>query len=360
MSCTAAHTMATTAGANATGTASSKGRDKNGRKDARAGLRTQPSGMQRTLWALARILGRFLGSLFVASIAIFALLRLIPGDPAEIALGVSATPDLVAELQERLGTNRPVHEQYLHWLGAALTGDFGVSMTSGQDISPLLFDRAQVSFILCMVAMFCSLLVAVPMGLWAAQRARRFDGLVISTASQIGIAVPSFLAAVLLVAVFAVHLGWVPANGWTPPGVDFKAFVERLILPVVSLTAVQAAILTRYVRGAILEVLHEDFMRTAFSKGMSSRRAVLVHALRNAALPVLTVTGTQLTSLIVGAVVIERVFMLPGIGSMLLDAVVNRDLPVVQAVVMVLVFFTLAVNLLVDILNTLVDPRTRR
>lgn len=306
---------------------------------------------------IARQLLRFLATLVTASILIFLLMRAVPGDPAQIALGINATPEAVAALAAQLGTDQPLVQQYFSWVGGMLTGDFGVSLTSRQDISPLILDRAQVSLILCGTAMLLSLLLAVPLGSWAARRARRVDGVLITAGSQIGIAIPSFLAGVLLVAVFAVQLGWLPANGWVPPGTDFGEFLRRLLLPVIALTAVQASIMTRYVRSAILEVMNEDYLRTARAKGMSLSRALRVHGLRNASLPVVTVTGLQLTSLIVGAVVIEQVFTLPGLGSMLLDAVSTRDLITVQTIVMLLVVFTLLVNLLIDLSYSLLDPR---
>lgn len=303
---------------------------------------------------------RFLLSLLLASVVIFLLLRAIPGDPARVALGVTATDEAVAALATQLGTDRPLIVQYLEWLGGLLTGEFGISLSSRQDITPLVVDRAQVSLILCGTAMVLSLLIAVPVGMWAARRSEHIDGVLLSGSSQIGIAIPSFLAGILLVTVFAVHLGWVPANGWIPPGEDFSGFLQRLILPLIALTLVQAAILTRYVRSAILEIMDRDFMRTARSTGASISEALWRHGLRNAALPVLTVTGLQLTSLVVGAVVIERVFLLPGLGSMLLDSVARRDLTTVQTIVMLLVVFTLTVNLLVDLTYRLVDPRIRR
>lgn len=306
-----------------------------------------------------RLLARFSGSLVIASLVIFLLLRAVPGDPARVALGVSATEEAVAELSAQLGTDRPLPVQYVEWVGGLLTGDFGVSLASRQNITPLVWDRIQVSLILCGSAMVLSLVVAVPVGVWAARRAHRADGVLFSALSQLGMAVPSFLAGVLLVAVFAVQLGWVPANGWVPPGVDFGEFLRRLVLPVVALTLVQAAILTRYVRGAVLEVLDTNYLRTARSIGQSRAEALWRHGLRNAALPVLTVVGVQLTTLIVGAVVVERVFVLPGLGSMLLAAVANRDLTTVQTIVMVLVVFTLAVNFVVDLLYRVVDPRLR-
>lgn len=309
---------------------------------------------------ILRLLARFLASLAVASVLIFALMRAVPGDPARIALGVTATDEAVAELSREMGLDRPIWAQYFDWVVGLLTGDFGVSLASRQDITPLVLDRAQVSLILCLTAMALSLLIAVPLGVWSARRARHADGTVISVFSQVGIAVPSFLAGVLLVAVFAVQLGWVPANGWVPPGVSFTGFLQRLILPVIALTLVQASILTRYVRSSVLEEMDRDYIRTARAIGMSPGQALRRHGLRNAALPVLTVTGVQLTTLIVGAVVIEQVFVLPGLGSMMLDAVANRDLITVQTIVMLLVVFTLTVNFIVDLTYRLVDPRLRR
>ena len=302
---------------------------------------------------IARVLLRFVLSLFLASVVIFLLLRLIPGDPARVALGVTATDEAVAALAAQLGTDRPLVVQYLDWVGGLLTGDFGMSLASRQDITPLIVDRAQVSLILCGLAMVLSLAIALPLGMWTANR-------VLPTLAQIGIAIPSFLTGILLVTVFSVHLGWVPANGWIPPGTDFPGFLQRIVLPVIALTLVQAAILTRYVRSAVLEVMDKEYMRTARSTGASISEALWRHGLRNAALPVLTVAGLQLTSLIVGAVVIERVFLIPGLGSMLLDSVARRDLTAVQTIVMLLVVFTLTVNLIVDVTYRLIDPRIRR
>jgi peptide/nickel transport system permease protein len=305
---------------------------------------------------IARVLLRFILSLLLASVVIFLLLRLIPGDPARVALGVTATDEAVAALSRQLGTDRPLLIQYVDWVRGLMTGNFGISLASRQDITPLIVDRAQVSLILCGLAMALSLVIALPLGMWAARR----DDRVISALAQVGIAVPSFLTGILLVTVFAVHLGWVPANGWIPPGTDFPGFLQRIILPVIALTLVQAAILTRYVRSAVLDVLDREYIRTARSTGASVREALWRHGLRNASLPVLTVAGLQLTSLIVGAVVIERVFLIPGLGSMLLDSVARRDLTAVQTIVMLLVVFTLTVNLVVDVTYRLIDPRLRR
>ena len=305
-------------------------------------------------------LARFVVTYLVATVVVFLFMRLIPGDPAQIALGVNATPELLKQTREEFGTDRPLIVQYFEWSGGLLRGDFGTSYLTRSDISPMVIDRVQVSLILVLTAMALALLVAIPLGTWAAVKHRSFSGVAIGVGSQLGVAIPGFLAGILLVMVFAVGLGWLPANGWTAPAVDFGDFIRRLILPVVALASVQGAILTRYVRSAVLEVMSEDYLRTARSKGLGKTQALIKHGLRNAAIPVITVTGVQIAALIIGAVVIERVFVIPGLGSMLLDAVGNRDLLTVQSVVMVLVAITLILNLVVDVLYTVVDPRLRR
>ena len=309
---------------------------------------------------ITRHVARYLLTIVLSSLLIFFLMRVIPGDPAEIALGVNATEELLALKRAELGTDRPYITQYLEWMGGLVSGNFGTSLTSGADISPLVADRLQVSLVLVISAMVVSLAVAIPVGTWAAYRSRHADGHLITAASQLGLAIPSFLAGILLVTVFAVKLGWLPANGWVPPGVNLHEFLSRLVLPVLALSAVQGAIMTRYVRSAVLDIIGADFMRTARASGKTRWQALMRHGLRNAALPVVTVAGIQLATVVVGAVVIERVFVIPGLGSMLLDAVTARDLPVVQTIVMVLVLFTLIVNMIVDVAYILLDPRMRR
>ncbi|ARU46572.1 ABC transporter permease [Corynebacterium silvaticum] len=309
---------------------------------------------------LARGAAKYALTLFIASVVIFVALRIVPGNPAEVALGVTATPEAVAKLSATMGIDKPLWEQYVSWIGGLLRGEFGTSLTSSTDISPIVADQLQVSLILAVLSMLFALMLAVPLGLWAARRSEHIDGILISALSQVGIAVPSFLAAILFISFFAVRLRWLPTNGWSVPNEDFSGFLARLVLPVVSLGIVQAAIMTRYVRAAVMDVMREDFMRTARAIGLSSWQALRSHGLRNAALPVLTVTGLQLTSLLVGAVVIERVFVIPGLGSLLLTAVTNRDLPTVQTIVMILVVLAIVVNAIVDMAYVVVDPRTRR
>jgi peptide/nickel transport system permease protein len=305
-------------------------------------------------------LARFAVTYVAATVLVFLFMRAIPGDPAQIALGVNATPELLARTRAEFGTDRPLVVQYVDWALGLPFGDFGTSYVTRQDISPLVLDRVQVSLILVVLAMIVALLIAIPFGTLAAVKHRSPGGILVSGLSQLGVAVPNFLAGILLVVVFAVGLGWFPANGWTPPGQDFGDFASRVALPVLALASVQGAILTRYVRSAVMEVMSEDYLRTARAKGLGKMEALFKHGLRNASIPVLTVTSVQLAALIIGAVVIERVFVIPGLGSMLLDAVGNRDLLTVQSVVMVLVAITLIINLVVDVLYTVLDPRIRK
>ncbi len=302
----------------------------------------------------------FLLSLVLASVVVFAFMTVLPGDPARVALGVNATPEAVEALRTEFGIDRPLVVQYADWAGGLLTGDFGESYVTEAAIGPQVLDRLLVTAWLVGSAMVLALVVAVPAGLIAAARHRKISGMLVSGLSQVGIAVPSFLAGILLVTVFAVQLGWLPSGGWVPPAEDPLGFIRRLILPAVALGVVQGAVLTRYVRSAILDVLREDYLRTARAKGMGPYRALVRHGLRNAAIPVVTVLALQLATLLIGAVVVERVFVIPGLGSLLLDGVANRDLLLVQGVVMLLVLAVLLVNYVVDVVYTVLDPRLRR
>jgi peptide/nickel transport system permease protein len=255
--------------------------------------------------------------------------------------------------------DRPLPTQYFDWLGGLLHGDLGTSYVSKAAIGPQVFDRLQVTLWLVVAGMIIALAVAAPAGTVMAARHRKISGLALSAFSQVGVAVPAFLAGILLIVVFAVKLGWLPANGWTPPAQDPGMFLKQLILPALSLGLVQGAVLTRYVRSAVLEVLREDYLRTARAKGLRPFQALWRHGLRNAAVPVVTVLGLQLATLLIGAVVVERVFVIPGLGSLLLDGVSNRDLLLVQDVVMVLVIAVLLVNFVVDLLYVALDPRLR-
>ncbi|WP_216212510.1 ABC transporter permease [Amycolatopsis aidingensis] len=302
----------------------------------------------------------FLASVLAASIVIFLCMAVLPGDPAQVALGVNATPELVQRTRQEFGLDRPLLTQYLDWMGGLAGGDFGRSYVTGQPIGPQLADRLGVTLWLVGAGMLVALLLALPLGILAAVRHRRPSGTVVTGLAQLGVAVPAFLAGIILVQVFAVRLGWLPSGGWTPPVRDPVEWLRGLVLPAISLGLVQGAVLTRYVRSAVLDVLGEDYLRTARAKGLRPGQALVRHGLRNAAVPVVTVLGLQLATLLVGAVVVERVFVLPGLGSMLLDAVSARDLLAVQGIVLVLVVGVLLVNFAVDLLYTVLDPRLRR
>lgn len=308
---------------------------------------------------IVRRLGILAASLLASSVLVFAFMAVLPGDPARVALGVNASDASVAQLRTEFGLDQPLVAQYADWVGGFLTGDLGRSYISRAEIAPQLADRIQVTLWLVVTAMVLAALVAIPLGAVSALRHRRPSGLALSALSQVGVAIPSFLAGILLITVFAVELGWLPANGWTPPATNPGQFLSQLVLPALALGLVQGAVLTRYVRSAVLDVQREDYIRTARSKGLSPSAALRRHGMRNAAVPVVTVLGLQLATLLIGAVVVERVFVIPGLGSLLLDAVAQRDLVVVQDVVMVLVVAVLVVNFVVDLLYVAIDPRMR-
>lgn len=303
--------------------------------------------------------GVLLASVVVSSMLVFGFMRVLPGDPARIALGVNASDEAVARLRTDFGLDRPLPEQYLDWIGGLLRFDPGIEFISRQPIGPVLADRMQVTLWLVLTAMAIAVVIAVPVGVWMAVRHRHADGVLASSLSQVGIAVPAFLAGILLIAIFAVHLRWLPSGGWVPPAQDPVQFLRHLILPATSLALVQAAVLARYIRSAVLDVLREDYLRTARAKGLRPLSALTRHGLRNASIPVVTVLGLQLATLLIGAVVIERIFVVPGMGKMLLDAVSARELLTIQTVVMVLVVAVLLINAIVDLLYLVIDPRLR-
>jgi peptide/nickel transport system permease protein len=311
---------------------------------------------------VVRILRRvtiFVLSLIVSSILVFAFMAVLPGDPARIALGVNASEERVQALREQFGLDQPLLTQYLDWVRGLLTLRPGTSYISQVSIGPQIADRLEVTLVLVIAAMIVALVLALPLGVLMAVRQRNLSGLLLSGLSQVGVAVPAFIAGMLLIIVFAVRLGWLPPNGWTPPAEDPAMFLKQLLLPALSLGLVQGAVLTRYVRSAVLDVLREDYLRTARSKGLRPGQVLLRHGLRNAAVPVVTVLGLQLATLLIGTVVVERVFVIPGLGSLLLDSVSSRDLVIVRDVVMILVVAILFVNFLVDVVYLLIDPRLR-
>jgi peptide/nickel transport system permease protein len=295
----------------------------------------------------------------LAGVVVFAFMALLPGDPAEVALGVNATPDAVAALREQFGTDRPPVVQFFDWIGGLATGDFGTSYVTQSPIGTQIGERLGVTFVLVLGGMVIALLIAVPAGTFAAVHHRNPIGAAISAVSQIGIAVPAFLAGILLVVVFAVQWQLLPSGGYVPIDEDAGAWLRSLLLPWLSLGLVQGAVLTRYVRSSVLDVMREDYLRTARAKGRGRMGALWRHGLRNASIPVVTVLGLQLATLLIGAVVVERIFVIPGLGDLLLNGVAGRDLLLVQGVVMVLVAAVLVINFLVDVAYAVLDPRLR-
>ena len=298
-------------------------------------------------------------SLTVASLIIFLVVQVLPGDPAQVVLGVNATPDALAQLRHQMGLDLPGWQRYLAWIGGILHGDFGTSQVSSAPVAELIRQKLSVSAPLALLGMAVSVLISVPLGVIAGVRYRRLSGALISALSLGGIAIPAFWAALLLITVFAIRLHAVPAGGFVAWSDDPVGAFKSLLLPAISLGLVQGAILTRYIRSSIVDVLREEYIRTARAKGLTRWQALRRHGFRNAAIPVVTVLGLQLTSLLVGAVVIENVFYLPGLGRMLIQAIGNRDLVVIQATVMLLTGVVLVVNFLVDVSYRLLDPRIR-
>jgi peptide/nickel transport system permease protein len=306
----------------------------------------------------SRLVG-LVGSLLGASVLVFVVVNVLPGDVAAVILGTSATPESLEALRHQLGLDQPAWLRYLAWLGGLAHGDFGTSLLSHAAVGDLIVQKLSVSAPLALASAVVAVAVAVPLGLLAGARYREVSGAVISAVSLVGIAIPAFWAGLLLVTLFAIVLRVLPAGGFVDWSDNPAAAARSLVLPALSLGLVQAAVLTRYIRSAIVDVQREDFIRTARAKGLTRRQALVRHGFRYAAIPVVTVLGIQLTSLLVGAVVIENVFVLPGLGRLLFQSVGNRDLIVVQDLVMLLTATVLVVNFGVDLLYRLLDPRIR-
>lgn len=298
-------------------------------------------------------------SLVVASLVIFAVIEVIPGDPASFMLGMNAAEDTVAALREQLGLNGSVVQRYLAWVAGMAHGDFGTSYTYRVPVSELILARMQVSLPLTVYALVLSTGIAIPVGLIAAARQGKPTDLAVMATTQLGVAVPNFWFAMILVLVFAVNLRWFPSGGF--PGWDKGIWpnLRALTLPAIALALPQASILARVMRSSVLETLGQDYIRTARAKGLTRAQAVLRHAFRNALIPVLTILGLQFSFLLAGAIIIENVFFLPGLGRLIFQGITQRDLIVVESVVMLLVAAVIVVNFLVDLAYAAVDPRLR-
>ncbi|MFN8722867.1 MAG: ABC transporter permease [Rhodospirillales bacterium] len=308
---------------------------------------------------LARRLVSVLVTLALASVVVFTVLEVLPGDPAQMALGTEAREDTLAALRREMGLDRPVLERYLGWIGGLLVLDFGRSLTYGVPVVSLVADRIQVTAPLAGLAMLMSVVIAVPLGIFAARNHQRVGDYGVMGFAQVGIAIPSFWFGIILILLFAVWLGWFQAGGFTPWREDPVAALKSLFLPSLALALTEAAILARVTRAAVLDTLREDWVRTARAKGVSENGILYGHVLRNALIPVLTIGGLIFAFLLAGALVIENVFYLPGIGRLVYQGVTQRDVVVVKNVVLLVSAMVVTVNFLVDVLYALVDPRPK-
>jgi peptide/nickel transport system permease protein len=308
---------------------------------------------------LSKRLGIAAITLVLASLVVFAVLEVVPGDPARLMLGMNASDAQVAQLRVQMGLDAPLVERYLHWAGGLLSLDFGRSYTYSVPVIDLITERIAVSLPLALIALSLSTIIAIPVGLYSASRRGRTGDAVAMGAAQLGVAIPNFWFALMLVYLFAVWLHWVPAGGFPGWSAGLWPALKSLALPAVALALPQAAILARVTRSALLEVLNEDYIRTARAKGMPYRAVLWRHALRNALIPVVTIMGLQFAFLLAGTIIIENVFYLPGLGRLVFQAITQRDLIVVESVVMLLVATVIAINLLVDLTYALIDPRLR-
>lgn len=311
------------------------------------------------LTLILRRLGGLLLTLLAVSALIFVVMDILPGDPAEIMLGMSASADTLAALREQMGLNEPLVVRYVVWLGGVLTGDLGQSYTYSVPVAGLIAERLAVTLPLALMAILISVLIAIPLGVLSASNRNSGVDYGAGFLSQLFIAVPGFWVALLLILAFSIGLGWLPAGGFPGWQAGLWSGITALFLPAVALALQQAGVLTRVTRSAVLDVMNEDFVRTARAKGLTRRTALWRHAVPNALVPVFTILGLQFTFLIAGAVLIENVFNLPGLGRLAYQALTQRDLIVMQDVVLFFAALVITMNFLVDMSYLVLDPRLR-
>ena len=316
-----------------------------------------------TLSSIARFLGRRLAHsavvLLGVMVVVFALIQLVPGDPVRIALGTRFSQEAYDALRAASGLDRPLAEQFLTYIGSALTGDLGVSFRTGQAVTTTLLERLPATVSLALVGVAIALVIALPAGIWSGLHEGRLYDAVVRVTSQAGVSLPDFWLGLLLITVVASGLGWLPSSGYVPFSEDPVQWARRVLLPAFTVGLVAAAIMTRYVRTAVLEVAHAGYVRTARSKGLPASVVTGRHIVRNALIPILTITGIQLASILGGVIVVEVVFAWPGLGRLTYDAVAARDYPLIQGAVLLMAVMFLLINLLVDALYSVVDPRIR-
>jgi peptide/nickel transport system permease protein len=294
------------------------------------------------------------------SVIVFALVHLVPGDPVRLALGTRFSQESYDALRERSGLDQPLLQQFFGWAGRALGGDLGVSFRSGETVTSQIAERLPATLTLALASILVALLIAIPLGTISALRPRSIIDRVATVISQFGISVPDFWMGIVLILVFAGTLGWLPSGGYVPISEDPGAWLQRLLMPALVTGVVSGSVITRFVRSSVLEALGSDHVRTAQAKGLPTRQVFTWHVLRNALLPLVTVTGVQLAYLLSGVVVVEIVFSWPGLGQLALQAVQARDYPVLQGAILLFALVFLVINLVVDLLYTAIDPRIRR
>jgi peptide/nickel transport system permease protein len=308
---------------------------------------------------ILRRVAAMLATLLIVSVLVFLVVRVLPGDPALVMLGLEASPDTLARLRASMGLDRPLPVQYVEWIGDALRGNLGRSIQYDVPVAGLILSRLSVTLPLTLMAAALMMLAGVPLGVYAAIRHRAWGDYLTMILSQVGIAVPAFWAGLLLVLLFSVRLGWFASGGFDGWWQGVGGAVKSLLLPAVALGLFQFAVLARTTRSAVLEVLREEYVKTARAKGLSELVVLFRHALRNAMIPILTVAGVQLGQLMAGSIILESVFYLPGLGRLALGAITARDLPVVQGVVLFVASVIVMINAVVDMLYGLLDPRIR-
>ncbi|BBY76560.1 peptide ABC transporter permease [Mycolicibacterium parafortuitum] len=297
--------------------------------------------------------------MFGVLVLVFALVHLVPGDPVRIALGTRYTPEAYEALRAASGLDRPLISQFFGYIGSALTGDLGVSFRNGDPVTVTLLERLPATLSLGLTGIVIALAIALPAGVYSALREGRASDAIVRVTSQFGVSIPDFWMGILLIALFSTTLGWLPTSGYRPLFEDPAGWLRHIILPGLTVGVVAAAIMTRYVRSAVLEVASMGYVRTARSKGLAPRVVTFRHTVRNALVPILTITGIQLATLLGGVIVVEVVFAWPGLGRLVYNAVAARDYPLIQGAVLLIAALFLLINLLVDVLYAVVDPRIR-
>ncbi len=295
----------------------------------------------------------------IVAVFVFLLLRLTPGDPAAILAGDNATPEQLERIRNRLGLADPLHIQFLNWIEQLLRGDLGTSLISGTDVSGMIGSRIWPTINIAVMTIIISVVLAVPMGVIAAWRHRSWVDYLVMTFSVLGFSIPVFVIGYIFIQIFSIELRVLPIQGYRAPSEDFIGFLQRAILPSLTLATIYVALIARMTRASMLEVLGEDYIRTARAKGVRENLVLFQHALRNAAVPIMTIIGTGFALLISGVVVTESVFNIPGIGRLTVDAILARDYPVIQAMILLTAGIYVLVNLIIDISYTLIDPRIR-